>query len=197
MSNYLPPTKNRKVDIKKVLIISGILLFLYFFLFDKPAQRGNINSSSPQTTSDSPTNSRPSYSDIIQGLAPVDVYLNMEKQGFQTEKDFSSEHGNTWTSKATIDGISYQVSIYSMGADNVETVKATAMIDPTTNNIRETLKFICYVGSTPFTGAEPEKTIEWIKNNFNNDKASIVVNGVRFTIYSPTDMVRLLTIEKD
>ncbi len=135
----------------------------------------------------------------IPGLTPVDVYLNLEKQDFETDKNFSSDYGNSWDCKKSYAGIDYTVNIYS--SDNVTTVervRATAMLNgQASKTIIATKPFIEYISSIPYEGNEPNKVAEWLNKNFNNDKQSITISNVKFTIYAPTKMVRILDIEKE
>lgn len=134
---------------------------------------------------------------FIPGLAPVDVYLNFEEEGFKTEKILSGgEFGYTWTNKSNVEGIEYRVTTFSTEIEKVEAVRATAMVDPSIKNIIATKPFLFYIASLPYEKAEPQTVQNWIEANFNNDKASTTVNGVRFTIYAPTKMLRMLDVEK-
>ncbi|NDW11257.1 hypothetical protein [Dysgonomonas sp. 520] len=132
----------------------------------------------------------------INGLEPADVYLNMEQQGFETQY-LPNEFGSLWISSKKVQGIDFRVEIYSSNRKNLESVRATAMIDITQKDIQSTQQFLLYVASIPYDSSNYEAVAKWLKDNFNNDKASIVVSGVRFTISAPTKMVRILNIEKE
>lgn len=84
-------------------------------------------------------------SKYIKGLAPVDVYLNIEKQGFTTDKQLGEEHGNSWTSTKNYAGIDYKVETYSSNIDNVESVRGTAIIDVTQKQIIATQQFFFFL----------------------------------------------------
>lgn len=135
-------------------------------------------------------------SNFISGLSPVDVYLNMEKQGFSVDSDFS-EYGNSWICKKDVDGINFTVDMYSSNKNNVENVRATAMIDVVKKDITATQQFFSYIASLPYEGSEPHKAQQWIIDNFNNDKSAITIGNVIFTINAPSKAVRILYIEKE
>lgn len=132
----------------------------------------------------------------IMGLSPVDVYLNMEKQGFVTEKRLSSEYGNFWISTESVPGIDYRVETYSSNVNNVENVRASAIVDLSQKYISATQQFFVFISSLPYNGADPQRAGRWIQDNFNNDKATIVIGDARFTIYAPTSACRMINIEK-
>jgi hypothetical protein len=71
------------------------------------------------------------------------------------------------------------------------------MIEDVLNkNIIATKPFFLTISSLPFDGNEPRKAAEWINENFYNNKKSIIISGVEFTIIAPTNFVRTLRISK-
>jgi len=132
----------------------------------------------------------------IKGLAPVDIYLNMEKQGFKTTKSLSKEWGNIWTSTNSLAGIDYKVDVYSTNIDNVETVTATAMVDVTQKKIIATQQFFIYISSLPYDSANPQRAGQWVSDNFNNDKTTVIIGDAMLTIYAPSIATRILVVEK-
>lgn len=135
-------------------------------------------------------------SKYINGLAPVDVYLNMEKQGFKTEKQLSGEYGNSWTSTKSYAGIDYRVETYSSNINNVESVQGTAMIDVTQKEIIAAQQFFIFLSSLPYDNADPQKAGQWIKDNYNKDKATTTIGDAKFTMYAPSIALRMIRIEK-
>ena len=112
--------KRRKIN-KKILLFGclPVLLFVLtaaFFTFS-----GNeATSSSPQTVTSE------DHADIpcIPGLSPSDVYVNLEQEGFKTEKTFDSENGNLWSSTRSANGIKYKVDMFSYSTKNVVSISA-------------------------------------------------------------------------
>ena len=148
--------------------------------------------------SDKGSNSHPNHyaNRYLPGLAPVDVYLNMEKNGFVTEKRLSGKSGNFWISTESVPGIDYRVETYSSNIDNVESVKASATIDMYYEDISTTQQFFIFISSLPYLGADPQRAGNWIRDNFYYDKSTIVIGDARFTIYAPTNAYRMVIIEK-
>lgn len=132
----------------------------------------------------------------IRGLAPVDVYLNMEKQGFTTTKNLGTESGNFWDCKMSQNGVDYQVNIYSSNNSLVENVKATAMLTSATG-IAQTKQFFIYISSLPYDNSDPGQASEWIDDNFDNDKATKIIGDAKFTIFVPSEFARMMTVEKN
>lgn len=133
----------------------------------------------------------------IPKLTPADVYLSLEKEGFTTKKSFSKDNGNLYQCTKKQAGIDYHVGVFSFGSSDVETVSGTATLEDTVNkNILATKSFIKFVGSIPYEGSNPKMIYEWIDKNFNNDKSTITVSGVAFTIYAPSKFVRMIEAKR-
>lgn len=132
----------------------------------------------------------------IPGLAPVDVYLNMEKEGFTTKKQLSEE-GNLWTSHKQYEGLDCKVHTFSDNIDSVVSVSATAMLDIYQKSPESAKFLLLFVASLPYDGANPQEAQKWVLENYNKHQASMVIGGVKFMILAPTDAVRGLRIEKE
>ena len=132
----------------------------------------------------------------IKGLAPVDVYLNLEEKGFTTTKNLGSEYGNSWENSMTSEGITYNVSTFSHDTNTVESIQISVTILPP-KKIEASKQFFKYISSLPYENSNPEKTIQWIEDNFYNDKETLIIGDAKFSIYSPTKFARMLVIEKN
>lgn len=183
--------KRRKIN-KKILLFGclPVLLFLLvaaFFTFSGDES----TSSSPQTVTSE------DHADIpcIPGLSPTDVYLNLEKEGFKTERTLDSENGNLWISKRSANGIKYKVDMFSYSTKNVVSISATAMIDVNEKDIVATKQFFQFISTLPYDNANPKLAASWVDKNFNNNKATTTIGGVTFTMLAPTQFVRMLLVE--
>lgn len=138
------------------------------------------------------------YDKGIPGLAPVDVYLNFEKAGFKTEKELR-DNGSFWYNDLSDNGIDYHVETYcERGVDAVDQVRITATrMEPQYNDVEDMKQFLKFACSIPYEGGDKNKTDKFIEKNFYKDRASIVVSGVKFTIYCPTEFLRMIDIEKE
>ena len=112
---------------------------------DNKAASTNKKTTSETSTVDTNTDNK------IPELKPVDVYLKLEKQGFTTTKNLSSEYGNLWECKSSSAGIDYIVNVFSDDINSVERVRATAMlIGSEHKQIVATKPFLNYVASVRF-----------------------------------------------
>lgn len=183
--------KRRKINRKVILFgCLPILLSAFVALF--------LTFSGDESTSLPPIPSPPENQTHIQyipGLSPVDVYLNLEKQGFNTEDFFDAKHGNLWISKYSIPGIDYRVDTFSYNAENVVSVSATAMVDVGGKDIVATKQFFQFVSTLPYKNANPEEAASWVDKNFNNNGATTEIGGVTFIMTAPTQYVRMLRVE--
>ena len=183
--------KRRKIN-KKILLFGclPVLLFVLvaaFFTFSGDES----TSSSPQTVTSE------DHADIpcIPGLSPTDVYLNLEKEGFKTERTLDSENGNLWISKRSANGIKYKVDMFSYSTKNVVSIISTAMIDVNEKDIVASKQFFQFISTLPYDNANPKLAASWVDKNFNNNKATTTIGGVTFTMLAPTQFVRMLLVE--
>lgn len=203
--------KRRKIN-KKILLFGclPVLLFVLvaaFFTFSgdesaSPSSQTAVSETSSvsgnEATSSSPqTVTSEDHADIpcIPGLSPTDVYLNLEKEGFKTERTLDSENGNLWISKRSANGIKYKVDMFSYSTKNVVSISATAMIDVNEKDIVATKQFFQFISTLPYDNANPKLAASWVDKNFNNNKATTTIGGVTFTMLAPTQFVRMLLVE--
>lgn len=189
----------KRRSINKKLMLFGclpIFLFVSAILFLVSTRSGSTSSSSSTSTSSKIEESQEHrYARYIPGLRPSDVYLNLEKRGFNTESSFDTELGNLWTSKYRAAGVNYTVETFSYKTDSVVSVRATAMVDVNGKDIVATKQFFQFVSTLPYTNANPEQAASWLGENFNSDQATTQIGGVTFTMIAPTQYVRMLRIE--
>lgn len=133
-------------------------------------------------------------SNTIPGLVPVDIYLNLEKQGFTTDKDFSSKP-IAFISKKSIEGIGYTVETYCPDVNSVNYIRITSIIDPSQKKIVAVKPFLKYMATLRYANANPEASIDWVDRNFNSEIADTIINDVFFKIASPSNTTRLMYIK--
>lgn len=130
----------------------------------------------------------------IKGLQPVDVYMNFEKMGYTTNKSLLGDI-KSWISTNALPGGTLRVETNSSDTNTVEFVRATAMVD-VTGDIENTRDFFKTVVSLPFEGSDYKANIKWLNENFNKIEVDTVFNGIKFTLRSPSKMVKTLALEK-
>ena len=184
--------KRRRIN-KKIMLFGclPIILFICVALFFTFTSGDEPTSASPNSeATEAPTDVR-----YIPGLSPTDVYPNLEKQGFSTEKTFNPEYGNLWTSTHSVIGMDYRVQTFSYNIKNVVSVRATATVDGNGKEIVASKQFFQYISTLPYENANPEQAAKWVDENFNNHHATIQIGSVTFMMMAPTRYLRSLLIE--
>lgn len=171
------------------VIVVPIVLGLIISTFSSDQPRGDVAVNSAKS-------SEKVLENAIPGLSPVDVYLSLEQKGFAVNRSGGGKNGMLWTCKSKDYGIDYEVAIFSHSTDDVETVNASVMVDVTKKQIKAARQFLSYIASLPYANANPQKAKAWVEQNFDKDKAGVVIGGVKFTIFAPSKMARMLLVEK-
>ena len=194
-----------KAGILAVLVLAVISITIINKGSSNDGNATNTNEAVSQEEAIQSKNTKEDSSNITQeeateektlGLNPADVYLNMEDQGFVTEKDLGGSDGNIWESKKTEAGIEYYASVFGYSAtDAVEYRATTTILDPQNKTIEATRSFMTFAATVPYEGSNPEKLSAWVDENFNNDKESTTIGSAKITLHAPTDFYRAITFE--
>lgn len=187
-----PEAMEKRKAMNKKIIKFGCLPILLLLILVAIIPKGGSDDAKKADESTVSTES----TNNISGLAPVDVYLNLEKQGFKTKKQLGGEYGNLWTSTQSYDGMDISVETFSYNTNSVVSVQASVMVDVNYKNIIAGKQFMRYISSLPYDNSKPDDAVKWVDENYDKDKASTEIGGVRFTIYAPSVAVRMLRIEK-
>lgn len=132
----------------------------------------------------------------IVGLNPVDVYLSLKERGFSVDTDYDITNGTMWTCKYNAKGLDFTVTIFSPhDVDNAQSVRLAIMADPYAN-LNAGKKIAAFVATAPYDSADRDKARQFVENNYNNDKASIIIGDACFTVYAPSALARMLDIQK-
>lgn len=131
----------------------------------------------------------------IKGMQPVDVYMNLEKEGFTTEKSLGGDIKGWTNTKQEVGGM-FIVETISSDTKSVESVRATVNADVGTD-MNKTLPFFKYIASLPYEGSDYESTTKWLENNFHKPESDTIVGGVKFTFRNPSQIVKVLMLEKE
>lgn len=146
-----------------------------------------------------------SYADIIPGLAPVDIYLNLEKEGFTTEKNYAVVTGKNWTEFICRkdDGTCRLTAIIYIPKDHISQVTAVAGVVQNLQGEEANLNalsapFLSYLATLPYSGSEPVAAKIWVAGSMgkNGEKlfgpAKIEINhepAIR-ALYISTDALK-------
>ena len=112
----------------------------------------------------------------IPGVMPVDVYLNLEKDGFTTNKELNP--CCNWISvKGDMSPIRYLAEVYGNSSNSFYRVNAsvTTTIDKDTKAIAK--PFFGYLATLNYTGSNPEKARKWVEKNIGK-KVKTEIGGV-------------------
>lgn len=147
-------------------------------------------------TDDSPKTKIDEATLYIGGLNPVDVYLNLKERGFSVDTDYDVTNGTMWTCKYNAKGLDFTVNIFTPhDVDKAQSVRLTIMADPYAN-LNAGKEIAAFVATIPYDSADKDKARQFVENNYNNDKATIVIGDACFTMYAPSALCRWLDIQK-
>lgn len=154
---------------------------------------------------DTPEPAKVSRSEVVQeepgyipNLAPVDIYLTLEENGFQTEKTLDPVNGCLWKSTKEQAGIEFDVTQFSpKAADKVQSITATARIAGGNKSIQASEWLIKAVAAAPFQGQNAAKAAQWASENFNEPKAETRIGRLTLTLHAPTKFARILRISAE
>lgn len=116
----------------------------------------------------------------IPGLKPADVYLNMEKSGFRTNKNIKAEISTFTSNRYDADGD--YVVMATGDASHVTSVDATLTNTPEVDNAKAS-EFLGYVATLPYKNANPYSAKEWVRSNIEKG-SDTVISGVSFRLIS-------------
>lgn len=129
----------------------------------------------PQATP-TPTPTPQATESNIPGVMPVDVYLNLENEGFSTTKELNP--CCSWFSvKGDMSSVRYLAEVYGNSASSFYRVNAsvTTTIDKNTNAIAR--PFFGYIATLNYSGSKPDDARKWVEKNIGK-KAKTIIGGV-------------------
>jgi hypothetical protein len=132
----------------------------------------------------------------IPGLAPQDVYLNLEDRGFKCSEPelMGPDNEVRWTCEKQVAQGEYLVEINSSDANSVRLVKAWVISRDSGRADPLAQDFLGYVATVPYEGAQPEEAKAWVERNVGS-KVSAEFGGVSYTLGSKAGS-RSLVLEK-
>jgi hypothetical protein len=120
--------------------------------------------------------------DLIPGLSPVDVYGNLENQGFEVNKDIGTD-GCFWTC-TKYDALigQYSVRVYGDTPLTVKDVQASYTNFSEEDTDEAANEFLGYISTLPFKGSIPDEAKAWVKTNIGKN-GLIQYGGVNFELF--------------
>jgi hypothetical protein len=188
IKKYLPILGKRYAGLFAVVLL---LALAGKSLNNNISQRINVDSLSAKNTIETTTTYK-----FIPGIKPYDIYGNFEKKGFTTDKQITAD-GSFFTNESNTDGILYNVGTSCLNsASEVSEIRLSATrVDPQFNKEIDMKAFLKFGCSIPYDNSDQEKVNQWIEENYFKDKANIIISGVKFTLFAPTEFVRTIQIE--
>lgn len=105
---------------------------------------------------------------VIPGLAPVDVYLSLEKSDFTTQKNYGKEQ-HEFVCSLDAEGTSYRVTIYIPAGEITKVKVVSAVVTNTGNDESATnpdaADFLGYAATLNYDGAMPAEAKDWVEKN--------------------------------
>jgi len=120
----------------------------------------------PSTPTDASQPITESQESVIPDLFPVDVYLNLENQGFEITKDF--ENCCIWVaSKSMANGRTMGAEIYSHNASSVERINASIVGYANDDVTVMAKQFLGYVAAVPLESVNQDEIRDWVGANIS------------------------------
>lgn len=184
-----PEASERRKSINKKILLFGCLpvglfcaIALLVGIFSGGETSGQKDEIATETLSED--------AKYIPGIKPADIYLDLEQQGFTTEKSMNPEFGNLWTSLKQYEGLDCRVNTFSPNTQAVVSVSAYVTIDRFQKSPESAKFLILRLASLPYEGGNPKEAQQWVEKNFNNHQATMIMGGVQFMMLAPSDIVR-------
>lgn len=137
--------------------------------------------------------------DVIPGIMPVDVYLNLERKGFTTEKKFAAATGanqSEFICRMETNACRYTAIIYMPPGQSSKVWAVSGVMQNLTGDANSTNEwcapFLGYLASLPYSGGSPEEAQAWVKANVGK-KAERMFGLVKIELHSQerTRVIRL------
>jgi hypothetical protein len=174
---------NKNVDIEKYLeqnkgkaiaiaCLVSVVIFTSTYVYN--STKATNSTAHNEIVSVSTANNSVTDDKVIPGIAPVDVYLSLEKDGFETTKDF--QNCCSWFSVKGGVPVRYLVETYAGDANSVQRVNAVVTVVKG-KNVKEIAKpLFGYLATLPYDGADQTAARDWVlKNIGRNAKTKIGV----------------------
>jgi hypothetical protein len=131
-------------------------------------------------------------SDIIPGLAAVDVHGNFTNKGFTLEKRLDPVQSE-WRCKDENGKRSMLVEAFGDSATSLTMVRGTYTGHASGGVNKEAAEFLGYVASIPYDGSRPSEARGWVERNIGSS-ATTSIGDVSFELVA-NRRVRMLIIK--
>jgi hypothetical protein len=120
--------------------------------------------------------------EVIPGLVPVDIHLNLENMGFTIDKEIGV-NGCFYNCTKTKVECDFHCRVYGKNPSSVEEIKASYM-SYTGESVGESAKtFLGYIATMPYDNSNPLKAKKWVLDHINKD-ATTNIGGVNYEMFA-------------
>jgi hypothetical protein len=142
---------------------------------------------------------KPEPEPTIPGLMPVDVYGNLERQGFDCVGPDSVGPDQLWTCTSREGTNEQMVEIWGPDAGSVRYVEAVVLTSDANMTPILAGELFPHVATIPYEGAQPLRAQAWAREHAGTASeagdASTTIGGAKFTIYAmPTEFSQAMEI---
>ncbi len=128
---------------------------------------------------------------VIPGLAPVDVYGNLEDRGYACGGPELVVGESFWRCEGSDLSAEYVVEIWGPDGSSVRLVEATAI---SMDGSPVGVSLLGFVATVPYKGSNPEEAQLWVEENMDAERASTKIGGVSYSLAGPP-AARILEIK--
>lgn len=133
--------------------------------------------------------------DAIPGVTPRHVYRDLPNRGMTLSESW--DHETFRTLLQSFDrGVSQHLAVIGRNRLSVDSVRATAVADPRTGDIRRSLGFLGGVVTMTYTGSNPDRMRKWLGDHFTETEARTTEGPVEFILRAPDEYSRELLIRR-
>lgn len=129
----------------------------------------------------------------IPGVTPRQIYRDLPNRGMTLSESW--DHETFRTLLQSFDrGVSQSLVIIGRNRLSVDSVRATAVADPRTGDIRRSLGFFGGIVTMTYTGSNPDRMRKWLGDHFADKEARTSEGPAEFILRAPDAYTRELLV---
>lgn len=150
---------------------------------EEPAEESTLPEQEEPTVAEEPTEPATVESEpVIPGIAAVDVYMNLENQGFDCEGPDPFGELLSWDC-VLVDGTTeFSARIYGISSTAIQAISATVREEGEAPSSANAGEFFGFLATLAYDGAEPEQAREWVTQNIDSG-GEITIGTVVFSVF--------------
>lgn len=127
----------------------------------------------------------------LPGIAAVDVYGNLKKQGMKCSGPKVTSGRSSWTCRGTTGFVELYAYTAGTGATRISIVQASVagtLAKPTQGTPRD---YLAFVATLPYDGSKPAGARSWVARNFTKAHAVTRIGPAVFELWGKAKSVLL------